>query len=205
MRTYTITKTVYNFSELSENAKRKALQDYLNTGDSFRTMIEDEEYDIKLDFPRSTLNILCDISCCQGSGCNITGDIDFRDFIPLYSCTDKEKRALDFYCYAFDLHSYQLETDYHYTYSCKNTDLKFLLGSYDNDNPYCYPHNIRGYKKDLFCDFIRFVMETLEKREKMIYNSIMEFHDTDNKDTIEYFNDFCDSNELEFDEYGNIV
>lgn len=205
MRTYTIIKTVYNFSELSEKAKRKALQNYLDTGDMFDNMIEDEEFDLSLDFPRSTLKILCDISCCQGSGCNITGDIDFRDFMPLYSCTDKEKRALEFYCYVFDLHSYQLEKDYSHTYSCKNTDLKFLLAEYNVDNPYYYPHNIRGYKKDLFCDFIRFVIETLEKHENMIYNSIMKFHDTDNKDTLAYFDELCDINEWEFDEYGNII
>lgn len=79
MRTVTETYNVYTYAELSEEAKEKANQWYLD--DSLRNEIFSEIYteDLKSLFPGSDLKMQYSLGYCQGDGLNIYGKLDLMD------------------------------------------------------------------------------------------------------------------------------
>ena len=78
MRTETIEYTVYNYDELSDDAKENVKQWYLNAMSS--DMVCDFSNDVKDDlfnlFGENDLNVQYSLSYCQGDGLNIYGEID---------------------------------------------------------------------------------------------------------------------------------
>ena len=70
---------VYNFSELSEDAKEKVKQWYLD--DDFRPYEFENIYteDLKYLFNNSDLKLQFSLSYCQGDGLNIYGKLDLMD------------------------------------------------------------------------------------------------------------------------------
>lgn len=79
MRTVTETYNVYTYTELSEKAKEKVKQWYLD--DDFRVIEFDEIYkrDLHYLFPNSELNLQFSLNGCQGDGLNIYGKLDLLD------------------------------------------------------------------------------------------------------------------------------
>lgn len=79
MRTITETYNVYNFSELSENAKKKVKQWFLE--DDFRSCEFTNIYedDLKYLFPNSELHLQYSLSYSQGDGLNIYGKLNLND------------------------------------------------------------------------------------------------------------------------------
>ena len=100
METFEMTKefTVYNYCELSEDAKNRVKMEYLKldrTPEDFQYMLK-ENLDDK--FERSPLSVNFDFSCRQGSGLNIEGSLEFSDILQIEEIcnkfTEKENRAL---------------------------------------------------------------------------------------------------------------
>lgn len=104
------TKEVYDFSELSEEAKEKAKEWYLN--DPFRgsMLTDDMNCDLSNIFPESDLKVQWSLCNCQGDGVNIYGKLDLNDIFSLPGSgrapeldwisgylTDKEIRTMRFY------------------------------------------------------------------------------------------------------------
>lgn len=79
MRTVTETFEVYKYSELSDKAKEKVNQWYLN--DPFRDTELSEAYigDLQYLFPNSDLKIQYSLTHCQGDGLNIYGTLNLCD------------------------------------------------------------------------------------------------------------------------------
>ena len=78
--TKTITTMVYNFNELSDNAKEKVREQYLN-GQDAEFFYEDSMTYINELFPNSKLDIQFSLGYCQGDGFNIYGEISFFDLM----------------------------------------------------------------------------------------------------------------------------
>jgi len=79
---------VYNFSELSEDAKEKAKQWYLD--DDFRPQEFENIYteDLHYLFNNSDLKMQFSLSYCQGDGLNIYGKLDLMDVFAAIRDTD---------------------------------------------------------------------------------------------------------------------
>ena len=106
MRSVNVTYKIYEFSELSEDAKAKVKKWYL---DNF---YQNEEFsdickeDLSHRFPKSDLKVQYSLSYCQGDGLNVYGTLNLKDvlynlsitpltsFKPEDSFTEKEKRTL---------------------------------------------------------------------------------------------------------------
>ena len=75
MRSVNVTYKIYEFSELSEDAKAKVKKWYL---DNF---YQNEEFsdickeDLSHRFPKSDLNVQYSLSYCQGAGLNVYGTL----------------------------------------------------------------------------------------------------------------------------------
>lgn len=125
MLTITKTYTVYNFNELSEDAKEAAKEKYLMETD-FRN---DDFYSYKIEalennFPHSRLNLQYSLAYSQGDGANIYGELDLKDLFPFITeqCkkglyTAKEVKRLKFY--AKQVRTFELKRNTHYCYSLK--------------------------------------------------------------------------------------
>lgn len=85
MRTVTRTYDIYNYRELTDEAKGKARSWYLN--DIFRPMEFENDYteDLRYLFKNSSLNLQFSLSYCQGDGLNIYGQLDLEDIFTVIS------------------------------------------------------------------------------------------------------------------------
>lgn len=81
MKTITKEYTVYNYSELSEEAKEKVKQWYLD--DDFKPQEFTSIYteDLHYLFPNSDLKLQFSLCYCQGDGLNIYGKLDVKDVL----------------------------------------------------------------------------------------------------------------------------
>lgn len=98
---------VYSYSELSDKAKEKAKEDYLNNYLRSEELANLYMEDLKNIFPNSDLNIQWSLNGCQGDGVNIYGNLNINDIFNLPNVTDmkwigdelteKEIRTMKFY------------------------------------------------------------------------------------------------------------
>lgn len=98
MKQYTITKTVYNFDELTDDAKENARQWYLADETRGEYLYHDMKDRLEYIFPKSgNLDVSYSLAYCQGDHLEITGEIWLYSMVEKFDYTDKEKRALYFY------------------------------------------------------------------------------------------------------------
>ena len=98
---------VYSYSELSDEAKEKAKEDYLNDYCRSEALTNIYMEDLKNIFPNSDLKIQWSLNGCQGDGVNIYGNLNINDIFTLPNVTDmkwigdelteKENRTMKFY------------------------------------------------------------------------------------------------------------
>ena len=98
---------VYSYSELSDEAKKKAKEDYLNDYCRSEALTNIYMEDLKNIFPNSDLKIQWSLNGCQGDGINIYGNLNINDIFNLPNVTDmkwigdelteKEIRTMKFY------------------------------------------------------------------------------------------------------------
>ena len=69
---------LYNYEELSSEAKEKAKREYLDNLEPalFTDMVET---DLKTVFPNSDLKVQYSLNYCQGDGLSVYGSLDFED------------------------------------------------------------------------------------------------------------------------------
>ncbi|RGH54982.1 hypothetical protein DW846_01980 [Ruminococcus sp. AM36-2AA] len=98
---------VYSYSELSDEAKEKAKEDYLNDYCRSEALTDIYMEDLKNIFPNSDLKIQWSLNGCQSDGVNIYGNLNINDIFNLPNVTDmkwigdelteKEIRTMKFY------------------------------------------------------------------------------------------------------------
>lgn len=191
----------YTYDELSDNARKKVKQWFLNDpfrNDEFHCIIKDR---LKCDFINSDLNVIYSLACCQGDGLNITGKVNLYDFIEFWKASEKEKRRIEFYIdNAFNY--YTFAENNHYCYSCKFIDKKWISDTIDefiNELEYQCLKNINNETiEKFFNDLIDYFAELDKEYEKDGYNYL---YDADEDEISEC----CDINEWYFDIYGNVI
>ena len=198
---------VYDFSKLSEDAKEKAKQWYLD--DDFRPseFTEIYEQDLQNIFPDSELKLQYSLNYCQGDGLNIYGNLDVNNILNLPTSgfcgnefddlteyfTDKEVRTISRYsdkCGTI----IGLPMNNHYNYCC--VDRINLAEEWENDLWWASYKNIN---KELLQKFEKYVITIIERLcadyEKYGYKFFYEVED----ETME---ELCDINEWKFLEDG---
>lgn len=198
---------VYDFSELSEEAKEIAKQWYLD--DDFRPseFTEIYEQDLQNIFPDSELKLQYSLNYCQGDGLNIYGNLDVNNILNLPASgfcgnefddligyfTDKEVRTISRYSNECGT-EIGLPMNNHYNYCC--VDRISLAEEWENDLWWASYKNIN---KELLQNLEKYVITIIERLcadyEKYGYKFFYEVED----ETME---ELCDINEWKFLENG---
>lgn len=154
--------TVYDYSELSAEAKKAVKKWYID--DDFRTEIFSEDINNMLsdDFKRSKLEVQYSLSYCQGDGLNIYGELNLLDMIDKISFDDFTEKEKRFILWAV--------TNY-------NQDIKLPY-----NHPYCYCIADRAD----FRYYIEYDME-VDKIRDINYKALEKFEAA----CIEYFENLC--------------
>lgn len=196
-----ITKKVFQFSELSEEARETAKQWYLN--DEFRcqelTSIIQE--DVSHIFPNSELKVQWSLSSCQGDGVNLYGQLTIADVfsIPERACAPELDWIKDF------LSKKELKT------------MEFYMGQYKDEielpvnrrYAYCMSDRIdlaEDFQYELENMGIRDVnIAILEKTEKMVKQIISQLCIGYEKMGYDYLYEISDEDMAENCEANNYV
>ena len=194
MRTVGMTKeyTIYNYCELSEDAKDRVKREYLEldrSPEDFQFMLK-ENLDDK--FERSPLSVNFDFSYCQGSGLNITGSLEFTDILQIEEIcnkfTEKENRALYFYFEECHIEPYEFYENSRYPYSCKCVDRQDLAPHimYELEE-----NHISNINADLVERVSNAILDYMEDLEKSFYERGMEyFYEISDEDMEEISNEY---------------
>jgi len=195
--TETITTTVYNFNELSNNAKEKVKEWYLN-GQDAEFFYEDSMAYINELFPNSKLDIQFSLGYCQGDGFNIYGEISFFDLMKNLKdkFTEKEKRFLEWAFNESGINSYTMQMNNHYYYC--NAFLHEFTEDVFYELDYYRMKNIKKDILDKFNTEARYYIGYICKEfENDGYDY---FYEVSNEE----LEDWADANGYEFTEDGNI-
>lgn len=204
-----ITITAYDYNELTEQAKQRAyntiyefLIDFVN--DCF---YKDTKNGLSDRFCNSDLDLQYDFSACQGSGLNIYGDFDLRDYLPNYQASEKSKRTIAFYIdtlknyNCFDALKIELSQNHRYTYSCKFVDIKDAEEIAEEIAEELKNIYIKNIKINILIDFIKSAYQYIEKQEDIIFANGENVFDICDDDVQEY----CAENDIAFDVSGRII
>ena len=202
-RTVTTSYDVYTYDELSDEAKEKVKDLFLQwrgeDGDIFK---EDCENSLAEMFPNSDLKVQYSLSYSQGDGFNTYGTLSIKDLLNAdfskYPLNDSgitalaNKDAILAACDKADVHDIDLEENRRYGYS-----LADRLEVVPNDD-----ENLTTEDTALLSDLENFAREVMgainSKFEKNGYDYFYEMSDEEVKD-------MADANEYEFTEDGELA
>ena len=207
MKTVSVEYKVYKYNELSDDAKEKVREWYLNGQESF-IFTDDCKNDLYNLFGNNNLDVQYSLSYCQGDGFNIYGTIDAED---IFNCLDKHNGGTQLEKFEGMLTDKEKRIILHYAQECGAIELPV-------NNRYCYSladHinieeewawrleyacyrdiNVEVLKK--FENLVREIFYTLCKfYEEWGYNYFYEVSDEDLEEA-------CEANEWEFLEDGII-
>lgn len=199
---------VYNFSELSEDAKEKVKQWYLD--DDFRPQEFENIYteDLHYLFNNSDLKMQFSLSCCQGDGLNIYGKLDLMDVFAVIRDTGHSGEQFKQYKDLFSEH--EQKTIEAYMEACgREIELPYNIH-------YCYCVDDRVDFADEwieileYCRYKNIQIDTIRKMEKLVGMMFENLSATYEKYGYDYFynaddevvNEACEANEWRFLEDG---
>lgn len=195
MKTITITKNIYNYNELSDEAKARAKSDYLNEDIRTEEFYEMQKEYLASLFPHSMLDLQFSLAYCQGDGANIYGKFALIDFLPLWEASEKEKRTIAFYIEE-SIDKYKFSENRSYCYSCKFIDKKYINDFIDE---FVDKLKIKNVKIDIIQRFFNDLLEYFDNLDKTIERQGYDYFYNIADDE---FSDLCDANEWEFLEDG---
>ena len=199
---------VYNFSELSEDAKEKVKQWYLD--DDFRPCEFENIYteDLRYLFNNSDLKLQFSLSYCQGDGLNIYGKLDLMD---VFTAIRDTKHSGDLFKQYKDLFSeHEQRTIEAYMEVCgREVELPY-------NRHYCYCIDDRvNFADDWiesleYCRYKNIQIDTIRKMEKLVGRMFENLSATYEKYGYDYFynaddevvNETCEANGWRFLEDG---
>ena len=199
---------VYNFSELSEEAKDKVKQWYLD--DDFRPQEFENIYteDLHYLFNNSDLKMQFSLSYCQGDGLNIYGKLDLMDVFAAIRDTDHSGEQFKQYKDLFSEH--EQKTIEAYMEACgREIELPY-------NRHYCYCVDDRVDFADEwieileYCRYKNIQIDTIRKMEKLVGMMFENLSATYEKYGYDYFynaddevvNEACEANGWRFLEDG---
>ena len=155
MKTITKTYKVYNYNELSDEAKEKVQQHYLDDPIRNDLFYEDCMETIHSLFPQSDLKVQYSLSFCQGDGFNIYGKMDMKDALKNINLIVKEKVEEYIDACGFNI---DIPMNLNYTYS-KANDISFADVMID----YLIDNNYENIDKELIYKFESKTKEMIEQ------------------------------------------
>ena len=199
---------VYNFSELSEDAKEKVKQWYLD--DDFRPCEFENIYteDLRYLFNNSDLKLQFSLSYCQGDGLNIYGKLDLMDVFTAIRDTEHSGDLFEQYKDLFSKH--EQKTIEAYMEVCgREVELPY-------NRHYCYCIDDRvDFADDWiesleYCRYKNIQIDTIIKMEKLVGRMFENLSATYEKYGYDYFynaddevvNETCEANGWRFLEDG---
>lgn len=199
MRTITtvVTTTLYTFDELSDNAKARVREQYLNSQDAEQFADDCKMYLDEL-LPNSNLDVQFSLNYCQGDGFNIYGEFSLIDLANVLEdkFTEKEKRFLKWAFEETGINSYKMPMNRRYCY-CTAYMYDFtedLFDALDYDG-------MRDIRKDTLEKMTREARIYIEKLCRSFENDGYKyFYEVSDDELKEWANDF----EYEFTENGDI-
>ena len=207
MRIETVDYKVYKYNELSEEAKERVKQWYLEAQEPsiFTDMCKDDLYNL---FGDNDLDVQYSLGYCQGDGFNIYGEIEAKQ---IFDClekhnggtqlekfenvlTDKEKATI--LCYADECGAINLKSNNRYCYSlARYIDIK---DEWSYELEYSNFKNINIDVLEKFENMVREIFEELcSCYEEQGYEFFYEISDED-------LEEVCEANMYEFTEDGRI-
>lgn len=202
MRVETVNYNVYQYNELSEDAKAKVKSWYLEGREPFifTEMCEEDLYNL---FGDNDLQVQYSLGYCQGDGFNIYGKIDAGSIL---KCLENNNGGTQLAEFKDVLTDKEKKTILHYAEECGKIELPL-------NNRYCYSLadyiDIKeSWEYDLECysGFENINTEALEKFEKMVRGIFETLCNSYEKDGYEYFyeiseeelEEMCEANQYEF-------
>ena len=197
MRTIIIEERVYSFSELSEKAKERAIQDFINTG------IQDEDFYECLECAAcetfgDDISVQMSLSFCQGDGINVYGNVDVEKIL-------------------LDNKDYFSEKEYKALIWYDNQGYLDIFLPYNRHYCYCIADRIDNGKdiaEDIArCYSLRNINDSaIEKLRNLIVDKVEEFCNERERDGYDYicevseeeFLEMAEANEWEFLEDGTL-
>lgn len=202
MRVETVNYNVYQYNELSEDAKEKVKAWYLEGREPFifTEMCEEDLYNL---FGDNDLQVQYSLGYCQGDGFNIYGKIDAGSIL---KCLENNNGGTQLEEFKDMLTEKEKKTILHYAEECGEIELPI-------NHRYCYSLadyiDIKeSWEYDLECysGFENINTEALEKFEKMVRGIFETLCSSYEKQGYEYFyeiseeelEEMCEANQYEF-------
>lgn len=207
MRTVTVEYDIYKYNELSEKAKEKVKEWYLNGQEAF-IFTDDCNMDLYNLFGKNNLNVQYSLAYCQGDGFNIYGRIDAET---IFNClenhnggtqlkrfedvlTEEEKKII--LEYAEECGEIELPMNRHYCYSL--ADCIDIAEEWAWRLEYASYTDIKNDVLNKFEELVRDIFtELCRSYEKQGYEYFYEISEED-------LNEICEANDWEFTEDGEI-
>lgn len=208
MRIETVEYKVYQYNELSEEAKEKARQWYLDGQESFM-FTETVNEDLYNLFGKTNLKVQYSLGYCQGDGLNIYGDIAAEN---IFNCLEKHNGGTQLEEFENILTEKEKKTILKYAEVCGEIELPM-------NNRYCYSLADRidiakswVWELETYSEYKNINVEVLKKFEKLVRNIFEKLCDNYEEMGYKYFYEIsdedmmeiCEANEYEFYENGSI-
>lgn len=208
MRTECVKYNVYNYNELSERAKEKVKQWYLESQPEF-IFTDDCKQDLFNLFGKNDLDVQYSLAYCQGDGFNIYGEIDA---ISIFQCLENHNGGTQFEEFEDVLTEKEKRTILHYASECGKIKLPM-------NNRYCYSLanyiDIKDnweYDLDMYSGYKNINVDVLEKFEVLVRNIFYKLCKNYEKWGYEFFyeiseediEEMCEANGYEFLEDGTV-
>ena len=213
MKTITKTYKVYNYNELSDEAKEKVRQDYLDDPVRNDLFYEDCMETIYNLFPQSDLKVQYSLSSCQGDGLNIYGILDVfnlinlmknRETLPFALLKKVEKNMdvftneeLDILSQYYNYYCNSIEIPCNFRYCCSQADYINFADDWTEE----LENAQIEYNNDLIIKFEKFVRKFFSKFNNMFEKAGYDFLYNASEEEIE---DWCEANEYMFLENGTL-
>ena len=199
MRTVTKVFKVYNYNELSEEAKEKVRQLYINDPIRNDLFYYDIKESLKSMFPKSDLDVTYSLCYCQGDGLNIEGKLNYYDFLKEWVIGDKTRRTMQFYIDQLWDKYYTFHKNNHYSYSCKFIDMNYIDDTVDEFVDELKSDGVRGVKDDIIKLFLTDMLDCFEELDDKFKKEGYQFLYEPDEEEIE---GVCEANGWEFLEDG---
>lgn len=209
MKTVTVTKTydVYKYNELSDSAKEKVKQWYLEGQEPF-IFTDDCEQDLCNLFGKNDLKVQYSLSYCQGDGFNIYGKIYAEDIL---NCLEKHNGGTQLEQFEDVLTKKEKKAILHYAKVCGAIELPM-------NSRYCYSladyiEIAEDWERELYySEYKNINVEALKKFEELVRDIFRTLCKSYENWGYEYFyeiseedlEEMCEVNEYEFLDDGTI-
>lgn len=208
MRTATVEYKVYKYIELTDEAKEKARQWYLEGREPFvfTEICEEDLYNL---FGENDLKVQYSLGYCQGDGLNIYGKINAES---IFKCLEKHNGGTQLEQFENVLTGKEKKAILHYAEECGAVELPI-------NNRYCYciaDHTDIAddweYQLENYYGYSNINKEALEKFENLVHEIFEELCASYEKQGYEYFyeiseedlEEMCEANGYEFLEDGTV-